>query len=337
MIMMKAQTACVFAAVVVLTPLAAPAADKSIVFGLPGNPPVFLSVQEYVAAEAGLFRKYGVNVQLQPFDTGVAAARAVGAGDIEFTVSPTPVIVNLVGNSKVPLVGIYGLENPDWLIGASDPAIKTCKDLIGQSIGIDAPGGARSVALRQMTAPPPCSLQMEDIKQVALGSNTSGAMMAGQIKVGVLHLDDLAVIEDQLGKPINTVITLKRVKPISHYNLFAVRSDTLARDRDRYVRIIAALIDAEAFMRESKNWDRVAKIATATGRSPSEAKEALKRYLEFEFWPNGHDGLDERKIEAEIKAQVAVGGIQQGKEAPTYQKLIDRSVWRDALALTRKN
>jgi NitT/TauT family transport system substrate-binding protein len=333
---MKTRLVCLLAAIAGIVPVGAHAADKPLVFGLPGIPPVFLAVQEYVAAEQGLFKTYGVDVQLRPFDTGAAAARAVASGDIDFTVSPSPVVINMVANANVPLVGIYGLENPDWLIGSSDPAIKTCKDLVGQPIAVDTPGGARSVALRQMTAPPPCGLKMEELQQVALGSNTSSAMIAGQIKTGVLHIDDVAVIEQKFGKPLTSVITLKSVKPVSHYNFFAVRADRLAQDRDRYVRVIAALIEAEAFMRDPKNWDRVAEIAAPTGRTPAEAKDSLKKYLEIEFWPNGHDGLGERNVDVEIKTQQAVGGIQDGKPVPTYDKLVDRSVFKDALALTQK-
>ncbi len=332
--MTKIRIAAILATAIVLAASAARAADAPFVFGLPGIPPVFLAVQEYVAAEQGLFKKYGVDVQLRPFDTGAAAARAVAAGDIDFTVSPSPVIINMVGNANVPVVGIYGLENPDWLIASSDPSIKTCKQLSGKAIGVDTPGGARSIALRQITAP--CGLKIEEMEQVALGSNTSAALIAKQIHVGVLHIDDLAAIEANLGTPLTVVTTLKEVKPVSHYNLFAVRADKLAQNRDRYVRVIAALIDAEAFMRDPKNADRVAKIAAVTGRSVPEAKDSLKKYLALEFWPNGTDGLGEKNIESEIRTQVVVGGIQQGKEAPTYAKLVDRSVWKDALELTKK-
>jgi NitT/TauT family transport system substrate-binding protein len=330
---MISRIAGIVAAILALTS-AARTADAPLVFGLPGIPPVFLAVQEYVAAEQGFFKKYGVEVQLRPFDTGAASARAVASGDIDFTVSPTPIIVNMVANANVPVVGIYGLENPDWLIASADPAIKTCKDLAGKAIGVDTPGGARSVALRQITAP--CGLKMEEMEQVALGSNTSAAMIAGQIKIGVLHVDDLSAIEGNMGKLLTVVTTLKEVKPVSHYNLFAVRADKLAQNRDRYVRVVAALIDAEAFMRDPKNADRVAQIAAPTGRTAAEAKDSLKKYLAIEFWPNGTDGLGEKNIDVEVRTQMAVGGIQQGKEAPTYAKLIDRSVWKDALELTKK-
>jgi NitT/TauT family transport system substrate-binding protein len=326
----------ILATAALLVPTGASAQNSPIVIGLPGIPPVFLSVQEFVAQEEGFFKKHGVEVQLRPFDTGAAAGRAVASGDIDTAMVPTPVVINMVANGNAPLVGVYGLENPDWLIGSTDPALKSCKDLVGQPIGIDTPGGARSVALRQMIVPPPCSLKMEDMQQVGLGSNTSAAMVAGQIKLGVLHLDDVPVIEQKLGKTLTTIITIKQVKPVSHYDLLVVRKDKLAANRDKFVRVVAALNEAEAFMRDPKNWDRVAKIAEPTGRTPAEAKDSLKKYIDMEFWPKNYDGLTDKNIEAEVKTQATVGGIQAGKPVPTAESLIDHSLFRDATALSKK-
>ena len=44
----------------------------------------------------------------------------------------------------------------------------------------------------------------------------------------------------------------------------------------------------------------------------------------------------EKNVEAEIKTQAAVGGIQAGKPVPTAESLIDRSLFRDAGALIKK-
>ena len=63
--------------------------------------------------------------------------------------SPTPPVINQVSNADVPLVALYGMPNPDWVIGTTDEG-KTCKDLVGQDIGVDSINGARSVALRSM-------------------------------------------------------------------------------------------------------------------------------------------------------------------------------------------
>ena len=81
--------------------------------------------------------------------TAPPAARAVVAGDVDMAWSPTPPVINQISNAGVPLVAVYGMPNPDWVIGTTE-AGKTCKDLVGQDVGVDSIGGARSVALRSM-------------------------------------------------------------------------------------------------------------------------------------------------------------------------------------------
>src|SRR6185437_10278697 len=102
-------------------------------------------------------------------------------------------VINQVSNADVPLVAVYGMPNPNWVVGTTDEG-KTCKDLVGQEIGVDSVGGARSVALRSMLTGCP-GVKIEDTKQVALGSNSGPASLAGQLRFAVLHLDDLAEIE----------------------------------------------------------------------------------------------------------------------------------------------
>jgi len=307
------------------------AEGAKVVFGVPGIPPIFASVLPHVAAEQGFFKKYGADVEVRAFETGVAAARAVAAGQIDWAIAPTPVLVNMVSNAKVNLVGIYGLPNPDWLIGSTDPQKSSCGDLKGQPVGVDAIGGARSEALKEMLVP--CKITPDDVKQVALSSNTAPAMVAGQLTFGVLHLDDVPPIEAQLQHKITVITTLKQVSPISHYLTLVARTDKLEEKRDAYVRALAGLIDAGAFMRDSKNADAVAKIAAVTGHSLEENKKSVASYNELEQWPNGTDGLQREKIEAVIQTQVQIGGIKAGTAPVAYAEFVDESLWTDAMKL----
>jgi len=312
----------------------AAAEAPKLTLAVPGIPPVFQTVLAYVADKEGFFKKYGVDVTVRAFATGVAAARAVAAGEIDMTISPTPVVINMVSNAGVKLVGVYGLENPDWLIGATDPAFAKCADLKGQLIGVDAVGGARAVALAEMIAS--CGLKTDQVQLVGLSSNVGPAMVAGQIKIGVLHIDDVPTVEKQLGKKLTVVTTMKQVAPINHYNLFVVRADKLAAERDTFVRMLAAFIDAGAFIRDPKNIDKVAEIATVTGRTKDEAKNVLPQFIAIEFWPNGNDGMSRRNIERVTQGQKELGGIKEGKTPVAFDQLVDPSLWRDAMALTKK-
>lgn len=308
-------------------------ADDKLTFAVPGQPPVFSGLIAFVAADVGLFKKYGLDATVRKFDSGVAAAQAVATGQIEASISPTGAIVNMVSNAGVPVVGIWGMEHPDWLLGSLDPQKSKCGDVKGQAVGVDTIGGARAVALAGLIRP--CGLKLDDVKLVSLGSNVGAAMVAGQIDSGVLHIDDVPVIEREAGRHLIILETDKQANPLTHYNLLVVRKDKLQAHRDMYIRLVAALMDTVRYMNDPKNLDRVAQIATVTGRSLADAKAAVPRFLKLEFWPKSSDGLTQRNIEAMISQQAKVGGIKPGKKPVADETLVDRTVYKDALKLVK--
>lgn len=315
-----------------LAPGAAMAQEK-LSFGLPGVPPIFATVLEYVARDQGLYKKYGVDVTLRNFDSGTVAARAVQTGDIDLSLSPTPVIINMASNANVETVAFWGMENTDWVLASLDPKIAKCADVKGQGVGVDTINGARSIALREMIAP--CGLKTSDVQEVPLGSNTASAMVAGQLKVGVLHIDDVPTIEEQAKAKLTFVTSMHDVNPVNHYLVLVALRDTLAKKRDAFVRLTAAHIEAARFLKDPKNADRVAEIAAVTGLKPNISKPALAKFLDIEFWPVDHDGLKQKNIEAVAEIQKKTGGIREGKTAVPYDKFTDASIYRDAMAMVK--
>lgn len=309
------------------------ASAQKLTLGVPGIPPVFAGTIAYVAENEGFFKKYGVDVTVRAFETGAAASRAVASGEIAASLSPTPLVVNQISNANVKLVGIYGMENPDWLIGSTDPNA-SCDTIKGQAVGVDSLGGARSIALRTMLVG--CKLKPEDVQQVPLSSNVGTAMVAGQLTYGVLHIDDVPVIEAERKKPLKTILTQKQIRPVDHYLLLTVHQDRLAKDRDAFVGMVAGLIEAERFMRNPANRARVAEHAKPTGRSGEIAANALKAYVDMEFWPHDKDGLGRKNLELVGQIQKKVGNIKGDKMPATYTRIVDTTVWRDAFARVNK-
>jgi NitT/TauT family transport system substrate-binding protein len=314
--------------------LAAPAAaeGKKIVLAIPGIPPIFSVTIAYVAEKQGFFKKHGADVEIRPFDNGTAAARAVVSGDIDLAWSPTPPVINQISNANVPLVAIYGMPNPDWVIGTTETG-KTCKDMVGQNVAVDSINGARSVALRSMLTGCP-GVKIEDVKQVALGSSPGPALLAGQLQFAVLHLDDLAEIAHQ-GKKLNILLAMKNTNPTSHYLMLVARKDNLAKNRDAIVRTLAGMIEAAQFMQDPKNADAVADAASITGHEKAVSKEALKSFLAIDFWAAKDDGLPRNKLEATAKLMKKIGAIKPDKEPVSYENLVDTSVWKDANAMVK--
>jgi NitT/TauT family transport system substrate-binding protein len=307
---------------------------QKITIGTPGIPPIFGTVIFLVADKEGFFKKRGADVTVRGFETGSFATRAVVAGEIELALGPSPLVVSQIANTGVPLVGIWGMEHPDWLLGSTDPNA-SCASIKGQAVGVDAVGGARSIALKNMLIGG-CKMKIEDVQQIALGSQTAAAMIAGQLQYGALHIDDVPTIEAQSGKKIHVITTQKQSRPNDHYLILVTRKDKLAQNRDTFVRAVAALIDAERFMSDPANADKVAQDAASTGRSPEFAKKSLKEYLEIEFWPRENDGLGREHLEAVGKGQKAVGNIKSDKNPPAYDSFVDTSIWRDAYKLVGK-
>ncbi len=310
----------------------AAAETRKMVIAAPGIPPIFASVILYVADKEGFFKKYGVDAEVRPFDTGTAASRAVIAGDIEMSMSPSALLINQISNADADTVAIYGMTSSDFVLGSTDPAKTSCKDVVGQPVGVDTVGGARSIALRNMLMGGCPGVKIDDVKQVALSSNVAAAMLAGRLNFGVLHLDDVSVLEQQ-GKKVDKLITLQKTNPNGHYLVFVVRLDKLKEHRDDYVRLMAALIDAARFIRDPNNADKVAADAAPTGHPKNVSKATIKPLIDIDYWPVADDGLDRKRLENLIAVMKKIGGIKPDKEPVKYDRLVDQSVWRDAKAM----
>ena len=329
---LKTAAVAAVAALLLALPGAPAEAKDKLTLAVPGIPPVWAGLVGYVAKDAGFYDKYDLDVTIRPFASGAGAARAVGSGRMETSLSPTPVIVKMVSNAGVPLVGIQGLENPDWLMGSMDPN-GSCRGMKGQGVGVDSVEGARYIQLRIVLRS--CNLKTKDVKAVGLSSNVGAAMIAGQITYGILHLDDIPVIERQSGKKVKIVARVNEIAKNAHYVLLITTKKTLGEKRDALVRMVAAHIEAAKYMKNPANADKVARIAKITGRNHSDALVALKQFNDINFWPSETNGMSPKKIKITTKIQKKVGGIKKGKTPVPYSKLVDTSIWADAKRLTR--
>lgn len=312
------------------------AADK-MTLAVPAIPPVFGGTVAFTAQKAGIFKKYGLDVKVKAMNSGAAAAKAVDSGSVDVSLSPSQFVVRMVTNAGAPLKAIWGMENPDWLIGSMDGGKTTCASMKGQGVGVDSKRGARWIQLNTFLARK-CKMKIEkDVPTVPMSSNVGTAMASGQLTFGVLHIDDIPVIQRMSGKKVHVVARIEDVVPGVHYLMAIVRKDKLAKRRDAYVRLVAALRDSVAYMSDPRNGKKVAKFAAPTKRSESDALNALIAYNKMEFWPKGHAGLGKSRIEKAIGNQVRVGKITKGRggikpsKAPvTYEQMVDLSIWKAA-------
>lgn len=307
---------------------AAPKAQKltTITLGVPGIPPVFLGVMPYTALEQGYYKLNGLDVQIKGFTSGTDAVKAVQAGQIDLAWSPTPFAMTLISKG-VPLVGIEGMDKVDWLIGSNSSSVQTCADLKGQSIGVDSIGGARYQALQAMLTK--CGLTIQDVKPVVFpGSTAVQAMIAGQLHVSVLHLDDMAEAASQ-GSTIKKIITIAQTDPFQHYDMLVGLRDNLAAKRSAIINFLKADIQTIRYMNNPKALNRVAQIGMVVGHNQAVTTTALKEYLALHWWPLNKSGLGVAPITRTIYEQVKLGNISNGNP-PTWKDIVDTSYWKAA-------
>lgn len=105
------------------------------------------SVPMWIAKETGLFKKYGLDMDLVFIDSSTRGIQALLAGDLSFTEAVgTSAINGKMAGGNIAIVN--GLVNtlPYYIVGS--PAIKSPEDLKGRTAAVHIPGTAADFALR---------------------------------------------------------------------------------------------------------------------------------------------------------------------------------------------
>ena len=310
---------------------AAPALKLTI--GSPGIPPVISGLLPYVADKQGFYKKYGVDVTIKSFATGTDATRAAATGQIDLAIMPPAQLLTLASQGT-KLVGIQGQEFPDWVVVSTDPKVDSCTALKGQSIGVDAVGGIRDIALAQILRS--CGLTSADVHSLAFPGNANPqALVAGQLKTSVLHLNEVYDVENQ-GTKLTTAVKMSAAVPETMYEMFGTTAAKLKSNRQAYVDFVAAQIATIDWMTDSKNTDAVAQYATVTGSSKAAMVKAMAQYKAIKFWTATDSGMPETNVNNTIQGQIKAGNIKAA-DAPKYADVVDNTVFTAAEKLVKAN
>jgi NitT/TauT family transport system substrate-binding protein len=302
----------------------------SITLGSPGIPPVISGLLPYIADKQGFYKKFGVDVTIKSFQTGTDATRAVSTGQIDAAIMPPAQLMILVSQGH-PLVAMQGQEFPDWTVVSTNPAINSCQALKGQTIGVDAIGGIRDIALSQMLHT--CNLSTTDVHEQAFPGNANPqALIAGQLKTSVLHLNEVVDVQDQLHKTLTVAVKESQAVPNTMYEMYGTTKADLAKERPAFVKMIAAQIATIKWMNDPANADAVAQYGTVVGDSKSVMLNAMAQYRKLDFWSTTSSGLPTKNILNTIQTQIAVGNLK-ASQAPKVSQIVDPSIYQDALKL----
>lgn len=313
-----------------------PPSPVPVRISLIGPPPLNLSLWADVANDQGYFNDVGLTPKFAYFGHGVDVTKSVVAGSNDIGMGPANADLSLIAQGS-PIVAVAGMNNIDWQIAVSDPAVKTCQDLKGQTIADDGPTNARRIFLGLLLST--CGLTLDDTKHVAIGSTPSDIVKAainGQVKAAVVHTPELATIQDSSKTKTWHGISSPQANASSYYSAFMVQKKYLASDAGKTatVRTVAAYILARSWIMDQANWNAFAALtAKAQGIPESAALTGIQLLQKIPFWEPGN-GMNQQNIESEIQNEVKGGNIKA--TPPTYDQVVDQTIYPEALAMAKQ-
>jgi NitT/TauT family transport system substrate-binding protein len=241
----------------------------------------------WAAREAGLFKKYGLDVDLIAFPSGTEGMAAMIAGEIEFlAIAGSTTASAAIGGGDVVSMALINDRLLTSLVVA--PVIQKPEDLRGKSVGISRFGTsidtAARIAIQHYGLEP-----IKDVSLVQVGAVSSAvaALRGGRIQAAVLSYPTIIHARRDGFRELLDIASLGT--PYAA-NGVTVRRTFLQQRRDVAVNYLKALLEAIARVKKDKPFalDVMGKYLRTNDREIlSETYEfAITKYLKARPYPS---------------------------------------------------
>src|SRR5438132_1199681 len=229
---------------VVPTPTAGPARK----IGMAYSNLIADSLSLWVAREAGIFARNGLDVDLQ-YIASSNAFTALLAGQVQASaVGGSEVISGTANGADVVVVANLMPIYPYFM--EAQAAIKTPADLKGQSIAITNPGAtfdiASRVALKKAGLNPDADVQFIKTGSVA---NVQAALQSGQVQGGLAQVPDTIKLE---AAGLHPVIDMSTLQAPASGTVVTMQRAFLADDKEVAQKIVDSILQAYALEKQDK-------------------------------------------------------------------------------------
>lgn len=205
----------------------------------------------WAAREAGLFKKYGLDVDLIAFPSGTEGMAAMIAGEIEFlAIAGSTTASAAIGGGGVTCVALINDRLLTSLVVA--PVIQKPEDLKGKSVGISRFGTsidtAARIAIQHYGLEP-----VKDVSLVQVGAVSSAvaALRGGRIQAAVLSYPTIIHARREGFRELLDIASLGT--PYAA-NGMTVRRSYLQQRRDVAVNYLKAFLEAIARVKKDKSF-----------------------------------------------------------------------------------
>jgi NitT/TauT family transport system substrate-binding protein len=243
---------------------------KKVRMGYPAFSLTFLTF--FVAKDAGIFKKHGLDVDLVQL-AGAVQTSALVSGEIDYL---TGITGPLVGAARgLPFKGIMVTHDRTlfWLI--ANPEIRRAEDLIGKSVAVDRLATLQDIVARDL------------IKRKGVNPDLITYIQTGSVSNSVQSLQQGSVAAAVLSLPHNVIMAQKGYREIAsgpEFNLrsasggMAIHEAKLKKDPAGVKTVIRAVFEAMDFNRREKSW-MVNYISNKWKISAKVAEESYKSWL----------------------------------------------------------
>ncbi len=215
------------------------------------SPPALHVLAPYVALERGLFKKYGLDVEIVEIPGDPTHTKALLAGELDASV--------IVGGTAVMVTASKGAKIRAWLIPnpvspfhivARREAATTLQGLVGKNMAVSGIGGysyhVPRIVLERSGVDP------DKVHYVTMGSPADRfrALVAGKVDAALATLNEVA----KLGQypQLISLADVAKIAPELPNNFSMAREEYIAKNPETMYKLTRALIEASRFIATNK-------------------------------------------------------------------------------------
>ncbi|HSE88495.1 MAG TPA: ABC transporter substrate-binding protein [Candidatus Binatia bacterium] len=206
----------------------------------------FLNI--FVARDAGLFKKHGLDVELIQM-AGPLPIAALSAGEIDYLSGYTTGLV--AAGQGAPLKGLIVIMKKAPFYIVSEPGLQKLEDLVSKRFAVDRIGSLQHLVARVF------------LKTKGVNPETVIFTQTGSVSNTVTSLGQGAVAAALLSGPHNVIMVQKGFRQIGGADELPVNFPTsglvvheakIKSDANRIKTVIRIMLDSVAFSRREKGW-----------------------------------------------------------------------------------
>jgi len=206
------------------------------------------SVIYWVAKEAGIFKKHGLDLETIFINGSVRGIQSLLAGDLGYSGAVGTAVINArLAGGDIAIIQSQMNTLPYFIIG--NPNIKSAEELRGRSAAVHIPGTSADFALR--LALMQVGIPYRDIKAVTVGGGPAriAAVTTGQMDFTVVTEGE-KIQGEKAG--LKVIIDMAKLKVPFQFNCTVTTRRKVRENPDEVRRVVWALAEAGYFFKTHK-------------------------------------------------------------------------------------